>query len=91
MNDPALLLIRKIRDEVHRFGISYHRDKRSKGTFKNELSSIKGIGNETLGLLLKRFKSNKGIQESTKDELEKLIGKQKAKLIEDYLKKKGEG
>jgi excinuclease ABC subunit C len=91
VNDPVLLLIRKIRDEVHRFGISFHRNKRSKGTFKNELSSIKGIGNETLGLLLKTFKSNKGIKEATLDQLEKLIGKQKAKLIQNYFKIKGEG
>src|SRR5690606_23312054 len=53
----SLRLIRRIRDEVHRFGITFHRKKRSAGTFKNELENIKGIGKNTIDILLKEFKS----------------------------------
>ena len=61
-NSDSLKLIRRIRDEVHRFGISFHRNKRSKGTFKNELEDIPGIGKATADILLKEFKSVKNIQ-----------------------------
>jgi len=53
----SLRLVRRIRDEVHRFGITFHRQKRSKGTFKNELEQIKGIGKSTIDLLLKEYRS----------------------------------
>src|SRR5690606_31277100 len=56
-DNPAHLLIRRIRDEVHRFGISFHRQQRSKGTFKNELESIPGIGEKTATELLQAFRS----------------------------------
>ena len=62
-DSESLKLIRRIRDEVHRFGINFHRQKRSKGTFKNELEEIKGIGKSTAEQLLKEFKSVKNIQE----------------------------
>ena len=55
----SLRFIRKIRDEVHRFGISFHRNKRSRGTFKNELENIKGIGKQSAERLLKTFHSVK--------------------------------
>ena len=58
----SLRLIRKIRDEVHRFGISFHRNKRSRGTFKNELENIKGIGKQSADRLLKTFHSVKESQ-----------------------------
>ena len=61
-NSDSLKFIRRIRDEVHRFGITFHRQKRSKGTFKNELEEITGIGKATADLLLKEFKSVKNIQ-----------------------------
>lgn len=77
----SLKLIRKIRDEVHRFGITFHRKKRSKGTFKNELEGIKGIGENTASLLLKRFKSVSKIREAVPSELEEVVGKSKAALI----------
>ena len=54
-NSDSLKLIRRIRDEVHRFGISFHRHKRSKGTFKNELEEIKGIGKNTADMLIKEI------------------------------------
>jgi excinuclease ABC subunit C len=90
-NGESLKLIRHIRNEVHRFGITFHRQKRSKGTFKNELEDIPGIGNATADLLLKTFKSVKNIREILQKEnglaeLESLIGKSKAGLISNYFK-----
>ena len=61
-DSESLKLIRRIRDEVHRFGITFHRNLRSKGTFKNELEQVKGIGKATSGLLLKEFRSVKNIK-----------------------------
>src|SRR5678815_3124334 len=61
----SLKLIRRIRGEVHRFGISFHRNQRSKGTFVNELENIKGIGKQTATKLLKEHKSVKRIQTLT--------------------------
>jgi excinuclease ABC subunit C len=80
----SLKLIRRIRDEVHRFGITFHRNQRSKGTFKNELEQIKGIGKSTADLLLKEFKSVKNIKALSLQELEATIGGNRAKLITDY-------
>lgn len=91
-NSESLKFIRRIRDEVHRFGITFHRQKRSKGTFKNELEDIPGIGTATAGLLLKEYKSVKNVRtvsgtESGKDELEKLIGKNKTYIVLEYFSK----
>ncbi len=83
-DSPSLNLIRRIRDEVHRFGISFHRLKRSKGTFKNQLENIQGIGKNTADLLLKEFRSVNKIRQSTQEELASLIGKSKAKIILEY-------
>jgi excinuclease ABC subunit C len=83
-DSESLKLIRRIRDEVHRFGINFHRQKRSKGTFKNELENIKGIGKLTAEQLLKEFKSVKNIQLKTHDEIAKVIGPAKAKIVTDY-------
>ena len=68
-DSESLKLIRRIRDEVHRFGITFHRQKRSRGTFKNELETIRGIGKSTADQLLKQFKSVKNIREKSEDEL----------------------
>jgi len=84
----SLKLIRFIRDEVHRFGITFHRLKRSKGTFKNELETIKGIGKQTADTLLKRFKSIKNIQQQTAEEIATVIGASKAAIVIDHFKKK---
>ncbi|HRF18003.1 MAG TPA: excinuclease ABC subunit C, partial [Chitinophagaceae bacterium] len=86
-NNESLKFIRRIRDEVHRFGISFHRQKRSKGTFKNELEEIKGIGKATTDLLLKEFKSVKKIKEASTEKLEKLVGKVKADVISRHFTK----
>jgi excinuclease ABC subunit C len=83
-NSESLKLIRRIRDEVHRFGINFHRNKRSKGTFVNELENIKGIGKQTADQLLKEFKSVKNIKEKPLEELIKAAGKSKANLIWNY-------
>jgi len=77
----SLKLIRRIRDEVHRFGITFHRNQRSKGTFKNELESIHGIGEQTANQLLKTFKSVKNIKEKKEGELSAIVGVAKAKII----------
>jgi excinuclease ABC subunit C len=78
-------LIRTIRDEVHRFGINFHRNKRSKGTFKNSLQEIKGIGTSTANLLLKTFRSVNNIKLQSEEELAKVVGISKAKLIKSHL------
>lgn len=77
----SLKLIRRIRDEVHRFGITFHRNKRSKGTFTNELEGIKGIGKQTATMLLKEFRSVTRIKEKSLDDLSAVIGEQKAKIL----------
>lgn len=83
-NSNSLKLIRRIRDEVHRFGISFHRQKRSKGTFKNELEEIRGIGKNTTDLLLKKFRSVNNIRQKNEEELSEVIGKARAKILHDY-------
>ncbi|MBI5857796.1 MAG: excinuclease ABC subunit C [Sphingobacteriales bacterium] len=89
-NSESLKFLRRIRDEVHRFGITFHRKKRSGGTFKNELEEIKGIGKATADLLLKEFRSVKNIRETIKKgkgeiEIGKVIGITKARLVMKYL------
>lgn len=83
-NSESLKLIRRIRDEVHRFGISFHRNQRSKGTFKNELETIPGIGKNTATQLLKAFRSVHSIREKSQEELGEEIGKAKAKLVWEH-------
>ena len=83
-NSESLKLIRRIRDEVHRFGINFHRNQRSRGTFVNELEQIKGIGKATADILLKQFKSVKKIKELSEEELTKAVGISKANIILNY-------
>lgn len=90
-NSESLKLIRRIRDEVHRFGITFHRNKRSKGVFKNELEDIKGIGKATAELLLKEYKSVKKIKGAAKDQLINLIGGAKTKIIMRYFEQQDDG
>jgi len=80
-DSESLKLIRRIRDEVHRFGITFHRNQRSRGTFVNELEMIKGIGKNTADVLLKKYRSVKKIKELTEKDLEETIGKSKAALV----------
>jgi excinuclease ABC subunit C len=87
-SSEGLNLIRRIRDEVHRFGIAFHRNKRSKGTFKNELENIKGIGEKTAMQLLQEFKSVKKIREASLEAIGAVIGKSKADMIKNHFQKK---
>ncbi|RYY90594.1 MAG: excinuclease ABC subunit C [Chitinophagaceae bacterium] len=83
-NGESLLLIRRIRDEVHNHGVSSHRNKRSKGTFKNELEDIRGIGAQTAQTLLRTFRSVAGVRRQSIEELAKVIGIGKAKIVKAY-------
>ena len=76
-NSETLKLIQQLRDEAHRFGITFHRQKRSKAQITSQLDEIKGIGKETKRKLLTRFKSIKRIREATDEEISELIGRSK--------------
>ena len=80
-DSDSLKLVRRIRDEVHHFGITFHRNKRSKGTLSNELETIKGIGKQTADQLLKTFRSIKNVKEQDLETLANAIGVQKAGLV----------
>lgn len=80
-------LMTQIQDEVHRFAITFHRDKRSKRQTASELDTIKGIGEKSKSALLKEFKSVKRIREATLEQLSNIIGESKAKIIFEALKK----
>ena len=83
-------VLTRIQDEVHRFAITFHRDKRSKAALHSELDDIKGIGPKTKETLLKIFKSVKNIREASLEELDKAVGESKAKLIIEYFENKKE-
>ena len=84
--DSALFrLLTQIQDEVHRFAITFHRDKRSKSQLRSELDSIPGVGPKTKQLLLKSFKSVKRIREASLEELTQIVGESKAKAIKEAL------
>ena len=76
----------QIQDEVHRFAITFHKDKRSKSQTRSELDTIKGIGEKTKVLLLRHYKSVKRIREASFDELKELIGEAKTKALINGLK-----
>ena len=86
----TLRIIQQIRDEAHRFGITHHRNKRSRETFKTELNEIKGISDKTAEKLLIELKSVKNIKEASLEEMEKVIGTSKAKLVYDFFNKSAE-
>ncbi len=77
----TLKIIQQLRNEAHRFGITHHRNKRSKSAIQSELSNINGIGEKTIMNLLKEYKSVKRIQETSLEDLAKIIGKDKATKI----------
>jgi len=78
---PGLLLLQRIRDEAHRFAITFHRQKRSSATFVTELEGIPGIGKKTTDKLLAHFKSVKKIKEASLEELTSLVGEKTARKI----------
>ncbi len=80
-------LLTNIQDEVHRFAITFHREKRSKRQIASELDSIKGIGEKTKQALIREFKSVKRIKDATKEQWEAVIGKAKAQILSNYFKK----
>ena len=86
-NSQTLKVIQQLRDEAHRFGITFHRNKRSKEFISSELISIEGIGEKTIQKLLKEFKSVKIIKEQTLLTLEKIVGKSKAKIVFEHFNK----
>ena len=82
MDSPLFHLLTRMQDEVHRFAITFHKDKRSKGQVKSELDAIKGIGEKTKVVLLRRFKSLKRIREASFEELKAVVGEAKAKALQ---------
>ncbi|MES2386665.1 MAG: excinuclease ABC subunit UvrC [Bacteroidota bacterium] len=81
----SLMLIQRIRNEVHRFAITFHRDQRSKSALKGSTEEVKGLGQKTMDKVYTRFKALKKITDADRPELEKLVGKSKAGLVMDYL------
>ena len=84
INSPLFSFLTRIQDEVHRYAITFHKEKRSKRQIHSELDNIKGIGPTTKEKLLKHFKSVKKIKEATTDELNEVIGTSKATIIKEY-------
>ena len=85
-NTPLFRLMTQIQDEVHRFAITFHRDKHSKRQTASQLDSIKGIGEKSKQALLQHFKSIKRIRQATIEDVAAVIGESKAKLVLDALK-----
>ncbi|MFZ2285339.1 MAG: excinuclease ABC subunit UvrC [Lutibacter sp.] len=86
----TLKIIQQLRNEAHRFGITHHRNKRSKNVLVNELEQISGIGKQTIVSLLKNFKSLKRAETAPLEDLERALGKSKADIIYNYFQKKTE-
>lgn len=89
-NSALFRLMTQIQDEVHRFAITFHRDKRSKRLASSELDSIKGIGEKSKQALLQHFKSVKRIKLADTEEIAQIIGKAKAEILKEFLQKNGE-
>lgn len=87
-NTPLFQLLTNIQDEVHRYAITFHRDKRSKRQISSELDSIKGIGEKSKTMLLKAFKSVKRIKEADIEQLTEVIGEAKAGIIYNHFNSK---
>lgn len=85
-NSESLKLIQQARNEAHRFGIGFHRNKRSGSFIKSEINVIKGIGEKTTAILLRKFKSVQNIKTADIEEISKLIGKHKASILLNYFK-----
>ena len=80
-NSETLKVVQRLRDEAHRFGITHHRNKRSKGQVASALDNITGVGEKTKQLLLRHFKSVKRIKEASEEQLAQVVGPAKAKLV----------
>ena len=86
----SLKLIQKLRDEAHRFAITFHRDLRSKNSFNFALENVKGVGRVTVDQLMKTYKTMKNIEAASEGELATLVGEARARLIKNYLQQKKE-
>ena len=84
----SLKVIQYLRNEAHRFGITFHRNKRSKSAIQSELEQIPDIGKQTITTLLRAFKSAKRVKEASLDQLEGAIGKSRANKVYNYYHKK---
>ena len=80
----TLKIIQQLRNEAHRFGITFHRDKRSKSALTNSIESIPGIGEKTMLTLIAHFKSVKRLKLASEEDISKVIGLSKAKKITDF-------
>ena len=86
INDPLFKLLASMQDEVHRFAITFHRDKRSKKQVASELDTIPGIGEKTKNDLIKHFKSLKRIKSAELNDLIEIVGMSRASVIYNYFK-----
>ena len=77
----SLKIIQHLRNEAHRFGITFHRNKRSKGAIKSELEQIPNVGKQTITTLLRKFKTVKRVKSATFEELSEVVGKSRAEKI----------
>jgi excinuclease ABC subunit C len=83
-NDPALLLIQRIRDEAHRFAVTFHRKARSMRDLRSQLDEVPGIGPRRRRALLTSFGSLAGVRRATREELESVVGARAASAVIDY-------
>ena len=83
-HDPALLLLQRIRDEAHRFAVTFHRKARSMRDLRSELDGIRGIGPRRRRALLTTFGSLAGVRRATREELEQVVGANAARAVIDY-------
>jgi excinuclease ABC subunit C len=86
----SLKVIQFLRNEAHRFGITFHRNKRSKSAIQSELEQISSVGKQTITTLLRKFKSAKRVKSATLEELELEVGQARAKIIFEYFNHKSE-
>ena len=84
-NSESLRVVQQLRDEAHRFGITHHRNQRSKGQIVSELDGVKGIGEKTRDALLQHFKSVKRLREASVDSIADIVGPSKASIVYNAL------
>jgi excinuclease ABC subunit C len=86
-NDPALLLIERIRDEAHRFAVTFHRKARTMRDLRSQLDDVPGIGPRRRRALLTKFGSVAGVRRATREELDAVVGSKAAAAVIDYFAK----
>ena len=84
-NSESLRVVQHLRDEAHRFGITHHRNQRSKGQIVSELDGVKGVGEKTRDALLQHFKSVKRLREASIDSIADIVGPSKASIVYNAL------